>query len=329
MTTHRGILACKRPMGFSPYMITRDDIASAYTLIRPHIRRTPVIEANGADFGLDPVALTFKLELLQHAGAFKTRGAFANLLMRQVPAAGVAAASGGNHGVAVAYAAMKLGVRAKIFLPTISSPAKIRRIEDYGADLAVEGERYADALAASEAWIAQSGALSVHAFDQTETLLGQGTLGLELEEQAPDLDTLLVPVGGGGLIGGIAAWYGGRIKVVGVEPEASPTLHRALAAGRPVDAEAGGIAADSLAPRRVGTLMFPIAQRHVERVVLVTDEAIRQAQKALWATLRIVAEPGGAAAFAAVLSRRYRPQPGERVGVMVSGGNTVAVDFER
>jgi threonine dehydratase len=316
-------------MGFSPYMITRDDIASAYTLIRPHIRRTPVIEANGADFGLDPVALTFKLELLQHAGAFKTRGAFANLLMRQVPAAGVVAASGGNHGVAVAYAAMKLGVRAKIFLPTISSPAKIRRIEDYGADLAVEGERYADALAASEAWIAQSGALSVHAFDQTETLLGQGTLGLELEEQAPDLDTLLVPVGGGGLIGGIAAWYGGRIKVVGVEPEASPTLHRALAAGRPVDAEAGGIAADSLAPRRVGTLMFPIAQRHVERVVLVTDEAIRQAQKALWATLRIVAEPGGAAAFAAVLSRSYRPQPGERVGVMVSGGNTVAVDFER
>jgi threonine dehydratase len=310
-------------------MITRDDIASAYALIRPHIRRTPVIEANGADFGLDPIALTFKLELLQHAGAFKTRGAFANLLMRQVPAAGVVAASGGNHGVAVAYAAMKLGVRAKIFLPTISSPAKIRRIEDYGADLAVEGERYADALAASEAWIAQSGALSVHAFDQTETLLGQGTLGLELEEQAPDLDTLLVPVGGGGLIGGIAAWYGGRIKVVGVEPEASPTLHRALAAGRPVDAEAGGIAADSLAPRRVGTLMFPIAQRHVERVVLVTDEAIRQAQKALWATLRIVAEPGGAAAFAAVLSRSYRPQPGERVGVMVSGGNTVAVDFER
>jgi threonine dehydratase len=316
-------------MGFSPYMITRDDIASAYALIRPHIRRTPVIAANGADFGLDPIALTFKLELLQHAGAFKTRGAFANLLMRKVPSVGVAAASGGNHGVAVAYAAMKLGVPAKIFLPTISSPAKIRRIEDYGADLAVGGEFYADALAASEAWIAQSGALPVHAFDQTETLLGQGTVGLELEEQAPDLDTLLVPVGGGGLIGGIASWYGGRVKVVGVEPEASPTLARALEAGRPIDAEAGGIAADSLAPRRVGTLMFPIAQRHVDRVVLVTDEAIRQAQKALWATLRIVAEPGGAAAFAAVQSRRYRPQPGERVGVMVSGGNTVAVDFER
>jgi threonine dehydratase len=310
-------------------MITPDNIASAYGLIRPHIRRTPVIAANGADFGLDPIALTFKLELLQHAGAFKTRGAFANLLMRLVPAAGVVAASGGNHGVAVAYAAMKLGIAAKIFLPTISSPAKIRRIGDYGADLAVGGDRYADALAASEAWVAQSGALPVHAFDQTETLLGQGTIGLELDEQAPDLDTLLVPVGGGGLIGGIAAWYGGRIKVVGVEPEASPTLERALAAGQPVDAEAGGIAADSLAPRRVGTLMFPIAQRHVDRVVLVTDDAIRQAQKALWSALRIVAEPGGAAAFAAVASGRYRPRPGERVGVMVSGGNTVAVDFDR
>jgi threonine dehydratase len=310
-------------------MITRDSITSTYALIGPHIRRTPVIAANGADFGLDPIALTFKLELLQHAGAFKTRGAFANLLMRQVPAAGVVAASGGNHGVAVAYAAMKLGIAAKIFLPTISSPAKIRRIGDYGADLAVGGERYADALAASETWIAQSGALAVHAFDQAETLLGQGTIGLELEEQAPDLDTLLVPVGGGGLIGGIAAWYGGRIKVVGVEPEASPTLERALAAGQPVDAEAGGIAADSLAPRRVGTLMFPIAQRHVDRVVLVTDEAIRQAQKALWSVLRIVAEPGGAAAFAAVASGRYRVRPGERVGVLVSGGNTVAVDFDR
>jgi threonine dehydratase len=307
----------------------RETIESTYGLIGPHIRRTPVIAANGADFGLDPIALTFKLELLQHAGAFKTRGAFANLLMRQVPAAGVVAASGGNHGVAVAYAAMKLGVRAKIFVPSISSPAKIARIRGYGADLAVGGDRYADALAASEAWLAQSGALPVHAFDQSETLLGQGTIGMELEEQAPDLDTLLVAVGGGGLIGGIAAWYGGRIKVVGVEPEASPTLERALAAGQPVDAEAGGIAADSLAPRRVGTLMFPIAQRHVDRVVLVTDDAIRQAQQALWSVLRIVAEPGGAAAFAALVSGRYRPQPGERVGVLVSGGNTVAVDFER
>jgi threonine dehydratase len=310
-------------------LVSRDRINDAYRVVRPHIRRTPVLEANGGDFGLDPVALTFKLELLQHAGAFKTRGAFANLLMRKVPPAGVVAASGGNHGVAVAYAAMKLGVPAKIFLPTISSPAKIARIRDYGADLAVGGELYADALAASEAWLAQSGALAVHAFDQTETLLGQGGVGLELAEQAPDLDVLLVPVGGGGLIGGIAAWYAGRIKIVGVEPEAAPTLTRALAAGRPVDAEAGGLAADSLAPRRVGERMFPIAQRHVAAVALVTDEAIRQAQKALWSTLRIVAEPGGAAAFAALLSGRYRPQPGERVGVLISGGNTTAVDFER
>src|SRR5215471_10371178 len=211
--------------------ITRERIAAAYQLIRPHIRRTPVVEANSADFGLDPVALTFKLELMQHAGAFKTRGAFANLLMRKIPSAGVAAASGGNHGVAVSYAAMKRGVRARIFLPTVSSPAKIARIREYGADLALGGDLYADALAASEAYVAQSGALPVHAFDQVETLLGQGSVGLELEEQAPYLDTLLVAVGGGGLIGGIAAWYASRIKVVAVEPEAAPTLERALAAG--------------------------------------------------------------------------------------------------
>jgi threonine dehydratase len=309
--------------------ITRESITSAYQLVRPHIRRTPVLEANGADFGLEPIALTFKLELMQHAGAFKTRGAFANLLMRKVPPAGVVAASGGNHGVAVAYAAMKLGVPAKIFLPTISSPAKIARICAYGADLVVAGEDYAEALAGSEAWLKQSGALPVHAFDQAETLLGQGGVGLELEEQSPGLDTLLVPVGGGGLIGGIAAWYAGRVKIVGVEPEASPTLARALAAGCVVDAEVGGIAADSLAPRRVGELMFPIAQRHVAAVVLVTEDAIRQAQKALWETLRIVAEPGGATAFAALLSGRYRPQPGEKVGVLISGGNTTAVDFDR
>ena len=309
--------------------ITRERIAATERLIRPHIRRTPVIEANGAEFGLAAMPLVFKLEQLQHAGSFKTRGAFTNLLQRPVPTAGVAAASGGNHGAAVAYAAMKLGIPAKIFVPGISSPAKIARIRGYGADLAVGGERYADALAASEAWVAQSGALPVHAFDQAETLLGQGTLALELESQAPDLDSLLVGVGGGGLIGGIAAWHAGRVSVIGVEPEAAPTLTRALAAGRPVDAEAGGIAADSLAPRRVGELVFPIAQRHVARVVLVTDDAIRAAQAALWETLRIVAEPGGAAAFAALLSGRYVPRAGERVGIVVSGGNTVAVDFSR
>lgn len=308
--------------------IGRDDIAATERLIRSRIRRTPVIEADGADFGLGPQRLTFKLELLQHAGAFKTRGAFANLLMRDIPTAGVVAASGGNHGAAVAYAAMKLGIPAKIFVPNISSPAKIQRIRDYGADLVVGGDGYAEALAASEAWCTQSGALPIHAFDQRETLLGQGTLGLELESQVADLDTLLVEVGGGGLIGGIAAWYQRRISVVGVEPEASPTLTRALAAGKPVDAETGGIAADSLSPRRVGERVFPIAERYVERVVLVSDDAIRHAQQALWATLRVVTEPGGAVAFAALLSGRYQPRPDEHVGVLLSGGNTVAVSFD-
>jgi threonine dehydratase len=224
---------------------------------------------------------------------------------------------------------MRLGVKARIFVPTVSSPAKIARIQSYGADLVVTGDRYADALAASQEWTAGSGALPVHAFDQEETLLGQGTLALELDRQAPGLDTLLVSVGGGGLIGGIAAWCGGRPRVIGVEPADAPTLSRALEAGKPVDAPAGGIAADSLAPRRVGELMFPIARAHIARVLLVSDAAIRLAQDALWDTLRVVAEPGGAAAFSALSSGAYAPEPGERVGVVVSGGNTTAVDFGR
>jgi threonine dehydratase len=309
--------------------IGRGAIRAAEKVIRPYIRRTPVIAVDGGDFALAPVRLTFKLELMQHSGCFKPRGAFANLLTRKVPKAGVAAASGGNHGAAVAYAAMRLGIKAKIFVPRIASPAKIERIRSYGADLVVGGERYADALAACEAWIAETGALSVHAYDQVETMLGQGTVGLELEQQAPELDTLLVAVGGGGLIGGIAAWYAGRVKIVAVEPEAAPTLHHAFAAGKPVDAPAGGIAADSLAPRQVGALVFPVARRHVERVVLVEDAAIRDAQEALWRTLRVVAEPGGAAAFSALLSGRYTSAAKERVGVLICGGNTTAVDFAR
>jgi len=316
-------------MNAMPGTIDRETIAATYEKIRPHIRRTPVVEAEGADFGLAGGLLTFKLELLQHAGSFKTRGAFANLLLRQVPQAGIVAASGGNHGAAAAYAAMKRGVKARIFVPSISSPAKIARIRRYGAELEVGGERYADALAASEAYRQKSGALGVHAFDQRETLLGQGTLALELEQQKPDIDTLLVGVGGGGLIGGIASWYAGRVKVVGVEPELAPTLTEALAAGKPVDAEAGGIAADSLAPKQIGQLVFPIAQRHVAQVALVSDDAIRQAQRTLWEKLRVVAEPGAAAATAALLSVRYVPRPGEKVGVVISGGNTTAVDFDR
>jgi threonine dehydratase len=309
--------------------ITANRIASTYEIIRPYIRRTPVIEVDGADFGLDGVTLVFKLEAQQHSGSFKARGAFANLLMREIPAAGVVAASGGNHGTAVAYAAMKLKKPARIFVPEVASPSKLERIREYGADLVVTGERYADALAASEIWAAQSGALAVHAYNQVETLLGQATVGLEFDTQDANLDTLIVAVGGGGLIGGIASWYASRIRIIGVEPEAAPTLTRALEAGRPVDAEAGGIAADSLAPKRVGEMMFPIAQAHVQKVLLVSDESIRESQNSLWKVLRVVAEPGGAAAFASLLSRRYRAEAGERVGVLVCGGNTTAVDFSR
>jgi threonine dehydratase len=307
----------------SPALITETE-----RLIRPYIRRTPWLRVDMADFGRPPRPVALKLEQLQHAGSFKARGAFANLLTRTVPTAGVAAASGGNHGAAVAYAAMRLGVPATIFVPTVTSPAKIDRIRGYGADLVVGGERYADALAASETFVNETGALAVHAFDQPETLLGQGTLGLEIEADDVGIDTLLVAVGGGGLIGGIAAWFGGRIKIVAVEPEGSPTLWRAFAAGHPVDAEANGIAADSLAPKRVGALMFPIAKAFVEPPVLVSDTDIRAAQHALWDTVRIVAEPGGAAAFAALLSGKYSPAADERVAVLLCGANTTAVHLD-
>ncbi len=309
--------------------IDRAAVQHTAEVIAAHVRVTPIVGVDAADFGLPPSPLVIKLEQLQHAGSFKTRGAFANLLLRQPPPAGVIAASGGNHGAAVAYAAMRLGVRARIFVPTISSPAKVDRIRSFGAELIITGARYADALAASEACAAETGAMTVHAFDQRETLLGQATLGREWGQQAPDLDTVLVAVGGGGLIGGVAAWYAKGLRVVGVEPELSPTLSHALAADRPIDAPADGIAADSLAPRRVGELMFPIARDLVDRVVLVSDEAIQRAQLALWETLRVVAEPGGATPLAAILSGRYQPATGERVGVLVSGGNTTAVQFVR
>jgi threonine dehydratase len=309
--------------------VTREEIREFYPKLSPHVRRTPVVSVNGAEFGLEPASLVFKLELLQYTGSFKARGAITNLLTRAVPKAGIVAASGGNHGVAVAFAAGKFNLPAKIYVPTVASATKIDRIRGYGAELVVSGERYADAYAESERWAAQSGAMTIHAYDQRETMLGQGTVGLELEEQAPHLDTLLVAVGGGGLIGGISAWYAGRIRIFGVEPEKAPTLTRALEAGRPVDAEAGGIAADSLAPRRVGELTFPLAQKYVERVLLVSEDEIQNAQQVLWKEMRIAAEPGGAATFAALLSKKYRPETAERVGVVVCGGNTDAVDFTK
>lgn len=308
-------------------MLGSKALRAAARRIAPHVRRTPVIEVDGGDFGLPDVRLVFKLEYLQHAGSFKTRGAFNNLLTREVGAAGVVAASGGNHGAAVAYAAMKRGVPATIFVPTVASPAKLEQIRGYGAHLEVGGERYNDALLASERWLEANDALPIHAYDQWETLQGQASVGVELEEQAPRLDALLVAVGGGGLIGGIAAWYRGRVPVIGVEPEAAPTLTRALAAGEPVDSPAGGIAADSLAPKRVGALMFPIAQRHVAATVLVQDDAIRGAQRALWKTLRIVAEPGGATALAALLSGAWKARPRQAIGVVLCGANTTAVEF--
>lgn len=307
--------------------VTRGQISHTYELIRPHIRRTPVVEVDAADFGLPAAPLVLKLELLQHTGSFKARGAMTNVLTREIPPAGIVAASGGNHGVAVAWAAQRVGKPARIFVPEVASPAKMERIRGYGADLVVTGERYNDALLASREWAAQSGAMPIHAYEQRETLLGQGTAGLEMEEQAPDIDVLLIACGGGGLIGGISAWYEGRVRIVAVEPEAAPTLAHAMEAGKPVDAPAGGIAADSLAPRRVGEMMFPLAQQYVERVVLVEDPAIRAAQESLWNVLRVVVEPGGAAAMAAILSGSYRPAPGERTGVLLCGANTTAVQW--
>jgi threonine dehydratase len=217
---------------------------------------------------------------------------------------------------------MKLGKPATIFVPSVASKTKLDRIRQSGAELIIAGDRYADSLEASEAWTAQSGALPIHAYEGDATLLGQGTLGMELEEQAPELDTLLVAVGGGGLIGGVLSWYQNRVKIVSIEPIEAPTLQRALSAGRPVDSPAGGIAADSLAPRQVGQQMFPIAQKFLHSALLVSDEEIVAAQKKLWETTRIVAEPGGATAFAGLLSGRYKAEAGERVGVIVCGGNT-------
>jgi threonine dehydratase len=302
-------------------MITPDDIREAHARIRAQVRHTPILRPGPGSFGL-PFDLCLKLELLQHTGSFKPRGAFNNLLSRPVPSAGVAAASGGNHGAAVAYAASVLGHRAKIFVPEVSSPAKIARIRDAGADLVVSGARYDDALALCNAYVAETGALSIHAFDSDETHAGQGTVGLEWEADAPDLDTVLVAVGGGGLIAGVAAWYANRTKVVAVEPATSRALQAALEAGRPVDVDVSGVAVDSLGARNVGPRVFDVARRYVAEAVVVPDETILEARRRLWRDVRLVAEPGGATALAALLSGAYVPKDGERVGVLVCGSNT-------
>ena len=303
----------------------RADIEAAHARIAPHVRRTPLMETLGPAGA--PISL--KLEFLQHTGSFKPRGAFNNLLTRHIPAAGVAAASGGNHGAAVAYAASRLGIPARVFVPEIAAAVKIEKIRAYGADIHIEGKTYFDALALCKAYVAESGALGLHAYDAEQTIAGQGTVGLEWERDLETsgeakLDTVLVAVGGGGLVSGIAAWFEGRTKVVGVEPEGSRALHAALAAGEPVDVAVQSVAADSLGARRVGALNFEICRRFVDHVALVSDDAIRAAQMALWREFNIVAEPGGAAAYAALASGAYAPGRNERVGVLLCGANADA-----
>ncbi|MGH2634821.1 MAG: threonine/serine dehydratase [Actinomycetota bacterium] len=297
------------------------EVEAARRRIGGRVRRTPTLDLEPGAFGVAG-RLTLKLELLQHTGSFKPRGAFNRMLAAIVPEAGVIAASGGNFGLAVAYAARELGHRAEIFVPETSPPIKAERIRAQGAEVRVTPGYYDDAFRVSRERAAQSGALEMHAFDQPEVVAGQGTIGAELSEQLPEADTVLVAVGGGGLIGGIAAWYEGRTRVVGVEPDRCPTLSEALRAGRPVPVEVGGHAADSLGPRVAGEIAFAVASRYVEHVLLVTDDAIREAQRRLWEHARILAEPGGAAALAALLSGGYRPDDDERVVVLVCGGNT-------
>src|SRR5216683_2170301 len=298
----------------------RAEIEKASKRIAGYVRTTPIMQLEAGIWGLDG-QVTLKFEQLQHTASFKPRGAFNRILSNTVPEAGVIAASGGNHGIAVAYAARRLGHRAEIFVPEVCSLVKIERLRNYGAQVSIVGADYAEALATSQVRAAQTGALVVHAYDQPEVVAGQGTLGYEFAQQAPELDTILVAVGGGGLIGGLAAWFAGTVRVVGVEPESAPSLARALDAGEPVDVEVSGVAVDSLGARRAGQLAFTLAQQYVERVVLVSDDSIRAAQRTLWNDLRIVAEPGGATATAALLSGAYQPAPGERVGVVICGGN--------
>lgn len=299
-------------------MIDRESIAAAASRLLPYIRHTPVLRA---DLSSD-LPLSLKLEMLQHAGSFKPRGAFNRLLSAAVPAAGVIAASGGNHGAAVAYAARALGVAAEIFVPSGTPAPKVARIAGYGARVVQGGESYAKALTASRRRQVETGALEIHAYDHADILAGQGTVGREFEQDAPDLTHILVATGGGGLIGGIAAWYAGSAEIISVEPEGCPSLHDALRAGLPVDAPVGGLAADSLGATRVGTLMFPIARSFISQAVLVPDDAILAAQRLLWERFRLVTEPGGATAVAALLSGRFVPPVDARVGVVVCGANT-------
>lgn len=298
----------------------RARITAAADRIRPYIRRTPVMDVDGSDFGLKGT-VSLKLELFQVTGSFKPRGAFNTLLSSDVPDAGVTAASGGNHGAAVAYAAKTLGITATIFVPEISSPSKQKKIASYGASLRVGGAEYAESLMACETFQAETGAMSIHAYDAEKTIAGQGTVAKEWLEQSPGLDTLLVAVGGGGLVSGIAAWCQNSVKVVAVEPEGASALSQALEAGAPTNVSVRSVAADSLGARRIGDLNYPIARKYVASSVTVPDSAVTETQHHLWQKYGVAAEPGGATALAALLSGAYKPDPGERVGVLVCGSN--------
>jgi threonine dehydratase len=306
-------------------LITREDIEKAAARIDGRVRRTPVVDAGEGAFGID-ARITLKLELLQHAGSFKPRGAFNRILAAGGKARTVIAASGGNHGLGVAHAARVLGIPAEIFVPEAASPVKVARLRALGAAVTVTGAYYADAYAASRRRAEDTGALVVHAYDQPEVAAGQGTLAMELAAQAPDVDTVLVAVGGGGLLAGVAAWWDEgaddrAVRIVAVETERTATLASALRAGAPVDVEVGGVAAEALGARRIGEHGFAAAVRAGVRSVLVGDEAVIAARQALWDELRVAAEPAGAAALAALRSGAYRPRGGERVALIVCGGN--------
>ena len=296
-------------------LVGRADVEAAAARIRPWTRRTPIIEAEAAG-----ARLVLKLEHLQHTGSFKARGAFNRLLVAEVPDAGVVVASGGNAGLAVAYAASRLGHRSIVFAPENAPAAKVERLRAWASEVRLVGRSYADALAVSGEHAERTGALAVHAYDQAEVVAGQGTLALELQEQAPHLDTLLVAVGGGGLIGGIAAANAGATRVVAVETTGCPTFHAALRAGTPVDVDVSGIAADALGARTIGEVCWSLRER-IADAVLVEDDAVRAAQHLLWDEFRQLVEPGGAVALAALTSAAYRAVPGEVVGIVVCGAN--------
>jgi threonine dehydratase len=313
--------------GDQPLDVTRFDVETAADRIRAFIRRTPVLDLEPNAFASD-ASITLKLELVQHTGSFKPRGAFNRMLTADIDASGVLAASGGNFGMAVAYAAQRLGHPAEIFVPSTSPDMKIERIRSYGATVHVIEGFYAEAYAACEERAFDTGAAFLHPYDQPAVVAGQGTLAAELSDQRPALQTVIVAVGGGGLIGGIAAWYAGDVRVIGVEPDRCPTLSSALRAGEPVDVEVGGVAADALGAQRAGVISMGIASRFVREVVTVSDDDIVRARRVLWESCRVAAEPGAAATLAALLAGAYRPEPGERVGLVICGGNADPSDLE-